>query len=181
MNLPRSGSRVSLREWGDGDLDAFVEMNADPQVMATIGPVMDRHDASAMLERIRCHIVDHGFGLWCVDLGGEAIGFCGLSRPWFRDGVEIGWRLRSGYWGHGYATEAARSVLEWAFDVDGGDLEEVISFTAGINHRSRAVMARIGLEPDPSADFDHPAVPNDSPLRPHVLYSLSRDRYRSRA
>lgn len=181
MNFPRPGDRVLLREWTDDDLDAFVEMNADPQVMATIGPVMDPLESSAMFERIRRHIVDHGFGLWCVDLSGEAIGFCGLSRPWFREGVEIGWRLRSGYWGQGYATEAATSVLEWAFAVDGGDLEEVISFTAEINRRSRAVMARIGLERDPSADFDHPGVPAGSPLRPHVLHSLSRDRYRSRA
>lgn len=180
MTLPAPGPRVALRGWSDGDLDVFVEMNADPVVMATIGPVMDRTASEALLARIRRHVDEHGFGLWCVDLGGEAIGWCGLSIPWFRDGVEIGWRLRSGFWGNGYATEAAQSVLGWAFAPDGGDLGEVISFTAAVNHRSRAVMERIGLERDMDGDFDHPGIAPDDRLSPHVLFSLSRDRYRSR-
>jgi RimJ/RimL family protein N-acetyltransferase len=179
MTPPASGPRVALRQWVDDDLEAFVEMNADPMVMATIGPVMDRPASEALLARISRHIDEHGFGLWCVDLGGEAIGWCGLSTPWFRDGIEIGWRLRSGSWGHGYATEAARSVLDWAFAVDGGDLDEIISFTATINHRSLAVMERIGLERDLTGDFEHPGIPPGDPLAPHVLFSLSRDRYRS--
>jgi RimJ/RimL family protein N-acetyltransferase len=171
---------VALRQWTPGDLDAFVEMNADPTVMAMIGPAMNRSESVELLDRLRRRIDEDGVGLWCVDLAGEAIGWCGLSRPWFRDGVEIGWRLRSGFWGRGYATEAARAVLEWAFASTGGDLEEVISFTAAVNHRSRAVMERIGLERDHSGDFDHPGIRPADPLAPHVLYSLDRDRYRSR-
>lgn len=181
MTSPGRGQRVLLREWRTSDLDAFVEMNGDPVVMATIGPVMDSDASLAMLERIGRHFQDHGFGLWCVDVAGEAVGFCGLSRPWFRDGVEIGWRLRSAHWGQGYATEAAELVLEWAFDADGGDLDQVVSFTAATNHRSQAVMRRIGLEHVAAEDFDHPGLPEGSPLRPHVLYSMTRDRYRSRA
>jgi len=57
----------------------------------------------------------------------------------------------------------------------------VISFTASINTRSRAVMERIGLERGPTGDFEHPEVPPGDRLAPHVLYSLGRDRYRSRA
>ena len=57
----------------------------------------------------------------------------------------------------------------------------MISFTASINTRSRAVMERIGLERGPTGDFEHPEVPPGDRLAPHVLYSLGRDRYRSRA
>jgi RimJ/RimL family protein N-acetyltransferase len=121
----------------------------------------------------------YGFGLWCVDLDGECLGFTGLSVPWFRDGVEIGWRIRSPYWGHGYATEAARAVLAVAFDELA--LDEVISFTAATNTASRRVMEKIGLTRDFDGDFDHPSVPEGDPLRPHVLYRITAAQYRSPA
>lgn len=174
---PSATDRLVLREWVDADAGAFAEMNADPVVMATIGPVMSRVESDRMLDRVRRHVDDHGFGLWCVEFEGEPIGFCGLSVPWFRDGVEIGWRLRSRYWGHGFATEAARSVLAHAFDAL--ELNEVISFTAEVNVRSRKVMERIGLTYDPDEDFDHPAVADDNPLQPHVLYRIIAAQYRA--
>ena len=174
--LPAPTSRLVIRDWIDDDAVAFADMNGDPTVMATIGPVMDRSESDAMLQRVRRHIADHGFGLWCLDLDGEVIGFCGLSIPWFTEGVEIGWRLRSAFWGHGYATEAAQSVLAHGFHVLA--LAEIISFTAETNVRSRRVMERIGLVRDPRADFEHPAVAEHNPLRPHVLYRIDAERYR---
>jgi len=174
--VPAPTERLVIRNWVDDDAVAFAEMNGDPRVMATIGPVMDRSESDAMLRRVRRHIADQGFGLWCVDLDGEVIGFCGLSIPWFTEGVEIGWRLRSAFWGNGFATEAARSVLDHGFDVLG--LTEVISFTAETNVRSRRVMERIGLIRDPRGDFDHPGIPEHNPLRPHVLYRIDVERYR---
>lgn len=168
---------VALRDFTEDDLDAFAEMNADPVVMATIGPVADRTASELLLRRIAAHHHEYGFGLWCVDLDGECAGFCGLTRPWFRDGVEIGWRLRSKFWGRGIASESARSVLDRAFGPLG--LEEVISFTAASNTRSRRVMEAIGLSRDLDGDFDHPAIAEGDPLRPHVLYRIDRGRYRA--
>lgn len=165
--------RLRLRRWRESDREAFHALNADPLVMATIGPVMTRAESDALMNRISEHFREHGYGLWCVDRNGEPVGFTGLSHPWFRDGVEIGWRLRSQHWGRGYATEAARAVLGHAFTTLG--LDEVISFTAVTNTRSRAVMERIGLEYQPDADFEHPGVPEGNPLRPHVLFSMSAD------
>jgi RimJ/RimL family protein N-acetyltransferase len=37
------------------------------------------------------------------------------------------------------------------------------------------VMERLGMTRDPADDFEHPRVPVGDPLRPHVLYRLSRD------
>ena len=85
-------------------------------------------------------------------------------------GMEIGWRLDRHAWHHGYATEAARAALRVAFD--GAGLPEVWSMTAILNEPSQAVMRRIGLTE--VARFEHPRVPQDSPLRPHVLYHLAR-------
>ena len=70
--------------------------------------------------------------------------------------TEIGWRFAREAWGHGYATEAARAVLERAFSELG--LPEVVSFTTVANVRSRAVMERLGMTRDPAEDFDHPSI-----------------------
>lgn len=176
-STPESTVRLVIREWHEGDSADFAAMNSDPVVMATIGPVMTRVESDQMLQRIDAHLDRWGFGLWCLELDEVAIGFCGLMVPWFMDGVEIGWRLRSEFWGHGYATEAAMSVLRFGFDSVG--LDEVISFTAATNERSRRVMGRIGLQHDPASDFDHPALAEDNPLRPHVLYRMDSARYRA--
>jgi ribosomal-protein-alanine N-acetyltransferase len=171
--------RLLLRRWREEDRSAFHALNSDPAVMATLGPVMDRAQSGALMDRIETGFDEHGFGLWCVDLDGDPIGFTGLSVPWFRDGVEIGWRIRSEHWGRGYAPEAALRVLAFAFD-DAG-LHEVLSFTAVTNTNSRRVMEKIGLQRDLDGDFEHPSVPEGSTLRPHVLYRITVDQYRARS
>lgn len=168
--------RLVLRRWRDSDRSAFHALNSDPEVMATIGPEMSRAESDAFMNRIEHRFALDGFGLWCVECMGAVIGFTGFMTPWFRDGVEIGWRIRSEHWGHGYATEAAQACLAHGFAhrSDGGlGFDEVISFTASSNHRSRRVMEKLGMHRDPDDDFDHPGVPPTSPLRPHVLYRIS--------
>lgn len=143
--------------------------------MATIGPVMSRAQSDAFLNRIEDRFDARGFGLWCVEHEGEPVGFTGFMEPWFRDGVEIGWRIRSRYWGRGLATEAAAACLDLAFapsDHGGLGFDEVISFTAVSNAASRRVMEKLGMRRDPAGDFDHPGVPVGDPLRPHVLYRI---------
>ncbi len=164
--------RLVLRGWRETDRAAFHAMNSDPQVMATIGPAMTRAQSDAFMNRITHHFDEHGFGVWCVEFDGEPVGYTGFMVPWFRDGVEIGWRIRSEFWGKGIAPEAARECLRHGFEELGFD--EIISFTAATNSSSRRVMDKIALTRDPDADFDHPSVPERSPLRPHVLYRLRR-------
>ena len=62
-----------------------------------------------------------------------------LARRW----AEIGWALRGEYWGRGYASELGRYGLRFAFDEL--DMRAVVSYTERHNHRSRAVMERIGM------------------------------------
>ena len=106
-------------------------------------------------------------------VSGEVVGRGGLSRtpvdddwgqiyaflpeePWVRvsyevprpfiahaNWLEIGWALRRGFWGRGYASEIGRAGLAFAFDVLG--VQAVVSCTVRHNVRSRAVMERIGM------------------------------------
>jgi RimJ/RimL family protein N-acetyltransferase len=138
---------------------------------------LSRADSDAMVDRIEKHFCEHGFGLWAIEVPGGApfIGFAGLSwarfsAP-FTPCVEVGWRLAFEHWGCGYATEAARLALGYGFGTLA--LSEVVSFTSATNHRSRAVMQRLGMRRDPAEDFDYPSFPKGHPLRRHVLYRLS--------
>lgn len=170
--------RLRLRDWRDEDLAPFAAMNADPTVMEFFPRPLDRAESDAAVGRIREHFARHGFGLWAVEVpvAAEFIGFVGLSVPRFEAHftpcVEIGWRLAREHWGRGYANEAARAVLDFGFGEMG--LDEVVSFTAAGNARSRAVMERIGMTRSPGDDFDHPALPEGHPLRRHVLYRVRR-------
>jgi len=168
--------RLVLRQWQDEDLEPFAELNADPEVMRHFPGMLTREQSDAFVELQRNLLAERGWGLWAVeaDSGVGFIGFVGLAVPRFEahfmPAVEIGWRLRRGAWGHGYATEAAGGAADYAFDEIG--LDEIVSFTTTANERSRRVMQRIGMSWDPTEDFDHPLLPPGHPLRRHVLYRL---------
>jgi RimJ/RimL family protein N-acetyltransferase len=170
--------RLALRGWRESDRVPFAALNADPEVMRYFPSTLTREQSDAMIDRIESGFESEGFGLWAVELSetGAFIGFVGLARPTFdarlAEQTEIGWRLSREAWGHGYATEAAREALRYAFDPAGANLGHVISFTAAINLPSRAVMERIGMTHDESDDFEHPSLPHGHPLRHHVLYRL---------
>jgi RimJ/RimL family protein N-acetyltransferase len=163
--------RLVLRQWRDEDKEPFAALNADPVVMEHFPSTMTREASDKFVEFNKATIRTRGWGLWAVDVEGEFIGFVGLNEPGFMPGVEIGWRLKREAWGHGYATEAGRAVLAYAFDDIG--LDEVISFTSTTNLRSQQVMQRLGMTHDPADDFDHPNV-DDPRLRRHVLYRRAR-------
>jgi ribosomal-protein-alanine N-acetyltransferase len=173
--------RLELREWRDADLDPFAALNADPEVMRYFPDTLGRAESDALVERVRRHVDEHGYGLWALEVRatGQFVGFAGLALQTFpapfTPAVEVGWRLARDAWGHGYATEAARVALALGFDELG--LDEIVSMTAVGNARSRQVMERLGMTRDPADDFDHPNVPADSPLQPHVLYRLTSARW----
>jgi RimJ/RimL family protein N-acetyltransferase len=176
-------ARLVLRPWTEVDREPFAAMNADPEVMEHFPGLMDRAASDAFLDRMVTHWAEYGFGLFAVDAPSGFLGFVGLAVPRFTlpvehravPPVEIGWRLVRSGWGQGYASEAARAVLVQAFDDLA--LPEVLSFTAVRNTRSRAVMERIGMHRDPADDFDHPSLPEGSPLRRHVLYRLASEEF----
>lgn len=169
--------RLVLRQWRDVDRIPFAALNADPSVMEQFPAVLTRDESDELMDRCTQEIQGRGYGLWAVEVraSSQFIGFVGLTVPtWeaaFTPCTEIGWRLARSAWGHGYATEAAKAALATAFGTI--ELEEVVSFTAIGNQRSRRVMERIGMTRHPSEDFDHPRVAR-GPLRRHVLYRISR-------
>ncbi|HSX71772.1 MAG TPA: GNAT family N-acetyltransferase [Pseudomonas sp.] len=184
MTTTLTSERLILRPWRDDDLDALAQLCADPGVMAHFPAVLDRAGSVRLLDRLTAHQAEHGFTFWALERreDGVFIGFTGLARVGFDapfvPAVETGWRLARPYWGQGYALEAARCSLRFAFE--GLQLHEVVAFTTPANQRSWGVMERLGMRRDPADDFEHPGLPPGHPLSPHLLYRIKREDWHGR-
>jgi RimJ/RimL family protein N-acetyltransferase len=158
-------------------------LNADPVVMEFFPALQDRAMSDATIDAWRGQIEARGWSNWAVEAreSGDFLGFIGLTVPRrmlpFSPCIEIGWRLARAHWGRGYATEGARHALGAGFEHFG--MDEIVSFTALLNARSRAVMERIGMR-DARCDFEHPALPEGHRLRPHCLYTMTRLEWEAR-
>ncbi len=166
-------ARLVLRPFTDVDRAPFAELNAHPLVVESLGSSPTRAESDAFIDRVNQEMGREGWGLWAVEVVGGApfAGMVGLRRvnPALpcAPAVEVGWRLPPELWGRGYATEAAAAALRVGFE---SGLDEIVALTTKLNTRSQAVMERIGMVRDHHGDFDHPRLPEGSPLRRHVLH-----------
>ena len=91
--------RLVLRQWRETDLEPFAALNADPEVMRCFPGPLTREQSDAFAGRARGLIAERGWGLWAVEVSGDAafIGLIGLAEPRFEahftPAVEVGWRL----------------------------------------------------------------------------------------
>lgn len=176
--------RLLLRQWRDSDREAFAYMCADPKVMEFLWPVGSRAASDALIDCLVMRMAENGWGIWATELRttGEFIGFIGLQEPRAKlpcsPCVEVGWRLASRFWGHGYATEGAHCALAVGFEKLW--LHEIVAMTAVKNVRSQAVMQRLGMRPDRDTFF-HPLIPLGHRLREHCLYRLGREEWFARS
>ncbi|HAT9718708.1 TPA: GNAT family N-acetyltransferase [Legionella pneumophila subsp. pneumophila] len=175
--------RIFLRTFQEEDVESLIAINQDPKVMQFFPSIPTREETIAFIDRIISHQEEKNFSLYVAEIKktGEMIGFVGLFTATFvahfTPAIEIGWRISSKHWNQGYATEAAKAVLDYAFKTL--DLDEVVSFTSTLNKPSIRVMQKIGLHTNSEDDFDNPKVPPGSPLIEHVLYRLKRSEYLS--
>lgn len=159
--------RLLLRPWRDDDLDGYAAMCADPEVMRHMGDgsTLDRADAWRSMAMFVGHWQLRGFGMWAVEERATQrfIGRVGLHQPEGWPGLEVGWMLARDTWDRGYATEAARASLEFAWNVVG--VEHVISVIAPENAASVRVAERLGEAPEGTLDLNGLEV---------VLYGIDR-------
>lgn len=173
--------RLLLRHWKKTDLPIFAKMNSDPKVMEFFQSLLTRKESDDLTKKIQKELNEKNYGLWAVELPGITpfIGFIGLHYPNFKAKftpcIEIGWRLDSNYWNKGYATEGAKKALEYGFSVL--NLNEIVSFTSHLNHKSIKVMQKLNMKSNPKETFIYPKIPKDSPLNPFVLYRIKKNEY----
>ena len=133
--------RLRIRSFQPGDLDSYAAIVADAEVMRFLGGTLTRRQARAYIERSREHDRTLGFARYAVLFEGDLIGMCGYAP--IRDYVDLGYRFAKTSWGNGFATEAARAVVEYGF-VDLGFDEIVASVLIG-NDASVAVIEKLGF------------------------------------
>jgi RimJ/RimL family protein N-acetyltransferase len=176
MAIQLSSDRVLLREWVESDLQPWIVLNLDPENLHFFPRVYSAEESRASFIRISELLSQNPFGLWAAEekSSGEFMGFVGIAEQditgvSFMPCVEIGWRLDKKYWGKGYATEAAKVVLNYGVSALG--LKEIYSYTAISNLPSISVMKKIGLRARPELAFAHPRIEDASPVKEHVVYS----------
>ena len=124
-------------------------INADIRVGEWLGGVIDRDQTQARIQAWFDHWDERGFGQWAVEDRATMllVGRVGLMHhaDWVASAhdAEIGWALTPKVWNRGYATEAARAVLDWARGQPG--LRTIVSITRPENVRSRRVMTKLGM------------------------------------
>jgi RimJ/RimL family protein N-acetyltransferase len=145
MPLPLVTERLRLRPATVDDLDTWLAISRDAETVWWGEASSTLADARANLERQVANQERYGFSLWAVELEpeGAVIGATGLQHLADGDEVEVGYRFLRGYWGQGYATEAARAAIRFAFDELG--LDRVVAVTLPTNQASRRVMEKCGL------------------------------------
>ncbi len=174
--------RLRLRQWEDDDYAAYARLNADPMVMRYFPTVLSAQESNEQADKLRSLISERGWGVWAVELkaSGEFIGMTGLHTQAGDSGIpqapltEIAWRILTDHWGKGYAPEAARRALQFAFEELAQDA--VHSFTAQVNTPSQRVMIKVGME-NTGEEFNHPKLESGHELERHCLYVLTKERW----
>ena len=148
MEIPTLATeRLRLRAFRNEDLDAYAAMCADPEVMRYLGTgvTLSRGESWRSIAGFLGHWHLRGYGMWALEekASGTLVGRAGFLNPEGWPGFELGWTLGRAYWGRGYATEAARRALAYAFEV----LEKprVISLIRPANEPSIRVAERLGM------------------------------------
>lgn len=148
MDYFLTSPRIGFRRWAADDLDLALGLWGDKAVTQFIDArgelslqqVAQRlHDEIALQE-------DSGIQYWPIflRLTGEHLGCCGL-RPYdpAKGVLELGFHLRRAYWGQGYASEAARAAMEYAFCTLGAKV--LFAGHNPLNKVSRTLLNKLGF------------------------------------
>ena len=170
--------RLILRRWTPPDLPAMEAIWSDPAVQASLRPHMDTDPQTTARESLQRRMEqwdEHGFGLFAaVERGsGEVIGWLGAwpqdIAPTLAGEIEVGWTLRSEWWGQGLATEGGLASAEVAFAEL--PIDRVISLIHPANDPSIAVAGRLGMT------YEGQAQHGELPDLELSVYAVSRSTF----
>ncbi len=166
--------RLGFRNWSYQDLDEFAAMNADEEVMKHFPNSLNRAESKEFIDRLLAHYDKWGFNYFAVELldSGELIGFIGLAyqsyESEFTPSVDLGWRLKKNAWGKGYATEGAKSCMQFAFNEL--NINRLIATCTQKNIISEKVMQKIGMQKQ--SNFKHPKLKEFPEYEDCICYEI---------
>ncbi len=141
-------ARLRVRPWTtlDVDLARLVDLYGRQEVRRWLGGLPSVRPAELVQRWARVHELDQRHGAWAVERPDGVVAGTVLFKP-LPNGVgevEVGWHLHPDSWGHGYATEAARAVIDRGF---AAGVPEVYAVVRPGNTASVAVCTRLGMQP----------------------------------
>jgi len=153
-----STGRLVLRPVTADDHAALLAHWTQPDVRRFLfdGAALSAAEVTEIIEESIGDFAARGYGIWIIELDSGAragagaeprpglVGTAGL-RPLEDSGLEILYSLAPGTWGKGYATEAARAVMDYGLGPLG--LPEVLAEVDEGNTASVAVVKRLGMTP----------------------------------
>ncbi|MEU8568208.1 GNAT family N-acetyltransferase [Streptomyces pathocidini] len=144
--------RLLVRDWAVSDAREALAIYGAEEVAHWLTPDMHRvGDLAAMRhvlqawEEAQPGLVPPS-GRWAIERleDGQLVGGLVIRMlPPYEEDLEIGWQLRPGAWGHGYATEAGAALTRWAFRQG---VDELFAVARPNNHKAAATARRIGME-----------------------------------
>jgi len=147
MTVARTG-RLVIRRLRHDDFDDFFALCGDPVAMRYMGDgqPLTGEQTQKWIEVSLANYAERGWGCFGVTThhSDRLIGFCGFARPSDApDVIELIYAFLPGEWGKGYATEAARAVIDVGFRQCGMTRIEATVNTA--NDASKRVLAKVGM------------------------------------
>lgn len=175
--------RLILRTIIESDAAEQYRLLNTPAVMAHLGGPKELHEIEARHAKMEQLYARDGFSFLMIveKETGELVGHCGLKQvdsEWApnQGDHEIGWVVREDRWRRGYAAEAVRAVLDWAFTRIGA--LHVVALTCEANVASWRLMDKLGMQRRPDLDFTDPAYPPED--NPTIQYSLTAEQWEAK-
>jgi RimJ/RimL family protein N-acetyltransferase len=140
--------RLRLRSWttDPDDVARLADLYGRVEVHRWIGGTPSVSPAELVDRWATVSALDERYGAWAIERPDGVVAGTVLFKP-LPNGVgevEVGWHLHPDSWGHGYATESARAVIDRGFRAG---VPEVYAVVRPGNAGSIAVCRRLGMEP----------------------------------
>lgn len=139
--------RLLVRRFGPDDLEPFAALCADPRVMRYVGDgrPLPRSEVERWIAVCQQKYADRGYGTSAVfeKSTGRFIGYCGVVRAPGNDFDELIYVYHVDTWGSGYATEAARAMIDHVFSCS--RLDRIFATIHPDNTASVRVAVKLGL------------------------------------
>jgi len=168
-----ASARLRLRPFQAADAARVQVLIDDPEIAGNTLTIPHPYPAGLAERWIAGHADDWAAGrkgVWAVCLAeGELIGAAGLHLEPAHKRAELGYWIARAHWGHGFATEAVRLLVEHAFDTLA--LERVFAHHFPWNPASGRVLEKAGLRRE---GLLRAHVQKDGCAADNVLYGLAR-------
>ena len=138
-------ARIRLRRPALADADAVFAWGSDPEV-ARFAEWPRSTSAEESLGRLRQRAADWESGAeyyWIITLAHDDRAIGAIASTVTQHAADFGYLLDTRYWGHGYATEAARAIVAWALSLPA--VRRVWATCDTENVASARVLERAGL------------------------------------